>query len=240
MIIIPAIDLKDGKCVRLEQGLMEKDTVYSDDPAAMALHWQEEGGELLHLVDLDGAFAGAPKNRAAIEAIVAAVDIPTELGGGIRDLETIEAYLNLGIDRVILGTVAKENPALVEEACRRFAGRIVVGIDARDGLVAVRGWAEVTEKRAVDLAREMEGFGVTAIIYTDIARDGMLQGPNIEATRALAEAVSVPVIASGGVSNLQDIRNLLAIEAAGVAGVITGKAIYTGSLDLREAVAITK
>lgn len=240
MIIIPAIDLKDGKCVRLEQGLMEKDTVYSDDPAAMALHWQEEGGELLHLVDLDGAFAGVPKNRAAIEAIVAAVDIPTELGGGIRDLETIEAYLNLGIDRVILGTVAKENPALVEEACRRFAGRIVVGIDARDGLVAVRGWAEVTEKRAVDLAREMEGFGVTAIIYTDIARDGMLQGPNIEATKALAEAVSIPVIASGGVSSLQDIRNLLAIEAAGVAGVITGKAIYTGSLDLREAVAITK
>lgn len=240
MIIIPAIDLKDGKCVRLEQGLMEKDTVYSDDPAAMALHWQEEGGELLHLVDLDGAFAGVPKNRAAIEAIVAAVDIPTELGGGIRDLKTIEAYLNLGIDRVILGTVAKENPALVEEACRRFAGRIVVGIDARDGLVAVRGWAEVTEKRAVDLAREMEGFGVAAIIYTDIARDGMLQGPNIEATKALAEAVSVPVIASGGVSNLQDIRNLLAIEAAGVAGVITGKAIYTGSLDLREAVAITK
>ena len=240
MIIIPAIDLKDGKCVRLEQGLMEKDTVYSDDPAAMALHWQDEGGELLHLVDLDGAFAGVPKNRAAIEAIVAAVDIPTELGGGIRDLETIEAYLDLGIDRVILGTVAKENPALVEEACRRFAGRIVVGIDARDGLVAVRGWAEVTEKRAGDLAREMEGFGVAAIIYTDIARDGMLQGPNIEATKALAEAVSVPVIASGGVSSLQDIRNLLAIEAAGVAGVITGKAIYTGSLDLREAVAITK
>ena len=240
MIVIPAIDLKEGKCVRLEQGLMEKDTVYSDNPAAMARHWQDEGGELLHLVDLDGAFAGVPKNREAIQAIVAAVDIPTELGGGIRDLETIEAYLSLGIDRVILGTVAKENPALVGEACRRFPGRIVVGIDAKEGLVAVRGWAEVTEKKAIDLAREMEAFGVSAIIYTDIARDGMMQGPNLEATAALAEAISIPVIASGGVSCLEDIRNLLQIEASGVAGVITGKAIYTGSLNLREAVALTK
>lgn len=240
MIVIPAIDLKEGKCVRLEQGLMEKDTVYSDNPAAMARHWQDEGGELLHLVDLDGAFAGVPKNREAIQAIVAAVDIPTELGGGIRDLETIEAYLELGIGRVILGTVAKENPALVGEACRRFPGRIVVGIDAKDGLVAVRGWAEVTEKRAIDLAREMENFGVTAIIYTDIACDGMMQGPNLEATTALAEAISIPVIASGGVSSLDDIRNLLQIEASGVEAVITGKAIYTGSLNLREAVALTK
>jgi phosphoribosylformimino-5-aminoimidazole carboxamide ribotide isomerase len=240
MIVIPAIDLKNGQCVRLEQGLMEKDTVYSDNPAAMARHWQDEGGELLHLVDLDGAFAGVPKNREAIQAIVAAVDIPTELGGGIRDLETIEAYLSLGIDRVILGTVAKENPALVGEACRRFPGRIVVGIDAKEGLVAVRGWAEVTEKKAIDLAREMEAFGVTAIIYTDIARDGMMQGPNLEATAALADAISIPVIASGGVSCLEDIRNLLQIEASGVAGVITGKAIYSGSLNLREAVALTK
>jgi phosphoribosylformimino-5-aminoimidazole carboxamide ribotide isomerase len=240
MIVIPAIDLKNGQCVRLEQGLMEKDTVYSDNPAAMARHWQDEGGELLHLVDLDGAFAGVPKNREAIQTIVAAVDIPTELGGGIRDLETIEAYLNLGIDRVILGTVAKENPALVGEACRRFPGRIVVGIDAKGGLVAVRGWAEVTEKKAIDLAREMEAFGVAAIIYTDIARDGMMQGPNLEATAALAESISIPVIASGGVSCLEDIRNLLQIEASGVAGVITGKAIYTGSLNLREAVALTK
>lgn len=240
MIIFPAIDLKEGKCVRLEQGLMEKDTVYSDNPAAMARHWQDEGGEFLHLVDLDGAFAGVPKNKAAIEAIVAAVDIPTELGGGIRDLETIEAYLKLGIDRVILGTVAKENPALVAEACRSFPGQIVVGIDAKNGQVAVRGWAEVTEKKATELAREMEGFGVTAIIYTDIARDGMMQGPNLAATRALAEAISIPVIASGGVSCLDDIRNLLEIEPYGVAGVITGKAIYSGSLDLREAVALTK
>jgi len=240
MIVIPAIDLKNGQCVRLEQGLMEKDTVYSDDPAAMARHWQDEGGELLHLVDLDGAFAGVPKNRAAIQAIVDAVDIPTELGGGIRDLATIEAYLELGIDRVILGTVAKENPALVADACRRFPGQIVVGIDARDGLVAVRGWAELTAKRAIDLAQEMEGFGVTAIIYTDIARDGMMQGPNLDATAALARAISIPVIASGGVSSLDDIRNLLQVEAAGIAGVITGKAIYNGSLNLRDAVALTK
>ncbi|AMV73568.1 1-(5-phosphoribosyl)-5-[(5-phosphoribosylamino) methylideneamino]imidazole-4-carboxamide isomerase [Desulfuromonas carbonis] len=240
MLVIPAIDLKEGRCVRLEQGLMEKDTVYSDDPGAQARSWQDQGGELLHIVDLDGAFAGVPKNKAAIAAIVKAISIPTELGGGIRDLATIEAYLDLGIDRVILGTVAKENPALVAEACRKFPGHIVVGIDAKDGLVAVRGWAEVTAKKATDLAREMEGLGVSAIIYTDIARDGMLQGPNLEATGALAEAISIPVIASGGVSSLQDIRNLLAIEAKGVAGVITGKAIYTGSLDLREAVRIAK
>ena len=240
MIVIPAIDLKEGRCVRLEQGLMDKDTVYSDDPAAQALIWQEQGGELLHLVDLDGAFAGVPRNRDAIRAIVEAVSIPTELGGGIRDMATIEAYIDLGIDRVILGTVAKENPALVGEACRSFPGKIVVGIDAKDGLVAVRGWADITEKRASDLAREMEDFGVAAIIYTDIARDGMMQGPNIEATRQLAESISIPVIASGGVSRLQDIENLMAIEASGVTGVITGKAIYTGALDLRQAVALTR
>ena len=240
MIVIPAIDLKEGRCVRLEQGLMEKDTVYSDDPAAQALSWQEQGGELLHIVDLDGAFAGVPRNREAIRAIVEAVSMPTELGGGIRDLATVEAYLELGVSRVILGTVAKENPALVAEACRLFPGRIVVGIDAKDGLVAVRGWADVTEKRATELAKEMEGYGVEAIIYTDIARDGMMQGPNIEATRQLAEAISVPVIASGGVSSLDDIARLMTVEAAGVTGVITGKAIYTGSLDLREAVALTR
>jgi len=240
MIIIPAIDLKEGRCVRLEQGLMEKDTVYSDDPAAQAKTWEEQGGELLHIVDLDGAFAGVPKNKEAIEAIVKAIDIPTELGGGIRDLETIEAYLQLGVGRVILGTIAKENPGLVEEACRKFPGKIVVGIDAKDGLVAVRGWADVTEKLATELAKEMEGFGVGAIIYTDIARDGMMQGPNIEATKALAEAISIPVIASGGVSHLRDIMQLMSIEESGVSGVITGKAIYTGALDLREAVELTK
>jgi phosphoribosylformimino-5-aminoimidazole carboxamide ribotide isomerase len=240
MIIIPAIDLKEGRCVRLEQGLMEKDTVYSLDPAAQARSWQEQGGELLHIVDLDGAFAGVPRNREAIAAIVRAIDIPTELGGGIRDLATVEAYLDLGIGRVILGTVAKENPQLVAEACRLFPGRIVVGIDAKDGLVAVRGWADVTGKQASELAKEMEGFGVAAIIYTDIARDGMLQGPNIEATRALAESISIPVIASGGVSSLRDIENLISIDASGVVGVFTGKAIYTGARDLRDAVELTK
>ena len=240
MIILPAIDLKEGRCVRLEQGLMDKDTVYNDDPAAQALIWQEQGGELLHIVDLDGAFAGVPKNKAAIRAIVEAIDIPSELGGGIRDMQTIEAYLELGIDRVILGTVAKENPALVAEACRKFPGRIVVGIDAMNGLVAVRGWADVTEKLASEMAKEMEGFGVEAIIYTDIARDGMMQGPNIEATRALAEAINIPVIASGGLSTLDDIRRLIAIESSGVTGVITGKAIYSGAIDLREAVALTR
>jgi phosphoribosylformimino-5-aminoimidazole carboxamide ribotide isomerase len=240
MIVIPAIDLKEGKCVRLEQGLMEKDTVYCDYPARQARIWQEEGGELLHLVDLDGAYAGVPKNRAAIEAIVKAITIPTELGGGIRDLATIEAYLGLGIGRVILGTVAKENPALVAEACRLFSDRIIVGIDASNGFVAVRGWADVTEKRASELAKELEGYGVSAIIYTDIARDGMMQGPNLVATKALAEAITIPVIASGGVSSLADIENLMAIEASGVVGAITGKAIYTGAIDLKEAVALTK
>jgi phosphoribosylformimino-5-aminoimidazole carboxamide ribotide isomerase len=240
VIILPAIDLKEGRCVRLEQGLMDKDTVYNDDPAAQALQWQEQGGELLHMVDLDGAFAGVPKNKAAIEAIVKAIDIPSELGGGVRDIATIEAYLELGVDRVILGTIAKENPALVEEACKKFPGHIVVGIDAKDGLVAVRGWADVTEKLATEMAKEMEGFGVEAIIYTDIARDGMMRGPNIAATKALAESINIPVIASGGLSSLDDIRNLMAIEASGVSGVIAGKAIYSGAINLREAVALTK
>lgn len=240
MIVIPAIDLKEGRCVRLEQGLMERDTVFNDDPAAQAREWQVQGAELLHIVDLDGAFAGEPKNRAAIEAIVNAIDIPTQLGGGIRDLATVEAYLSLGIGRVILGTAAQRNPELVMEACAKFPGRIAVGIDARDGMVAVQGWAEVTGVTAVDLARKFEGYGVAAIIYTDIARDGMLQGPNLEATRALAEAVTIPVIASGGVSTLKDIENLMAIESSGVRGVITGKAIYTGAIRLAEAIALTK
>ena len=240
MIILPAIDLKEGRCVRLEQGLMDKDTVYNDNPGAQARIWQEQGGELLHIVDLDGAFAGVPKNREAIKAIIDAIDIPSELGGGIRDMQTIEAYLDLGVDRVILGTVAKENPALVEEACKKFPGQIVVGIDAKNGLVAVRGWADVTEKKATEMAKEMEGFGVEAIIYTDIARDGMMQGPNIEATRNLAESIDIPVIASGGLSSLDDIRRLMAIESSGVTGVITGKAIYSGAIDLREAVALAK
>jgi len=240
VIVIPAIDLKEGKCVRLEQGLMERDTVFCEKPADQALEWQRQGAELLHIVDLDGAFAGEPKNRSAIEAIVATLAIPTQLGGGIRDIATIEAYLSLGIGRVILGTAAQRNPELVAEACRLFPGRVVVGIDAKNGMVAVQGWAEVTDITAVELARKFEGFGVAAIIYTDISRDGMMQGPNIAATRELAEAIAIPVIASGGVSSLADIENLIAIESFGVAGAITGKAIYTGAFKLAEAVALTK
>ncbi|HEY4743044.1 MAG TPA: 1-(5-phosphoribosyl)-5-[(5-phosphoribosylamino)methylideneamino]imidazole-4-carboxamide isomerase [Desulfuromonadaceae bacterium] len=240
MIVIPAIDLKEGKCVRLEQGLMDKDTVFNDDPAAQAREWQAQGAELLHIVDLDGAFAGEPRNKAAIEAIVTAISIPAQLGGGIRDLVTIEAYLKLGLSRVIIGTAAQRNPELVREACALFPGRIVVGIDAKNGMVAVQGWGEVTDVTAVDLAKRFEGFGVSAIIYTDISRDGMLQGPNLEATKALAEAISIPVIASGGVSSLKDIENLMTIEGSGVSGVITGKAVYTGAIRLAEAVALTK
>lgn len=239
-VVIPAIDLKEGKCVRLEQGLMERDTVFCDNPAEQAREWAGQGAELLHIVDLDGAFAGVPKNKEAISAIVSTIFIPTQLGGGIRDMPTIEAYLALGVGRVILGTAAQKDPDLVMKACRLFPGRIVVGIDAKNGMVAVKGWAEVTDARAVDLARRFEGYGVAAIIYTDISRDGMMAGPNIEATKALAEAVTIPVIASGGVSSLSDIENLMAIESFGVTGVITGRAIYTGALKLAEAIALTK
>ncbi len=240
MIVIPAIDLKEGRCVRLEQGLMERDTVFNDNPAAQALEWETQGAQLLHIVDLDGAFAGEPKNRSSIEAMVKVLQIPTQLGGGIRDLATIEAYLTMGIGRVIIGTAAQRNPELVREACAQFPGRIVVGIDAKNGMVAVQGWAEVTGITAVELAKRFEGFGVSAIVYTDISRDGMLQGPNIEATKALAEAISIPVIASGGLSSLDDLERLMAIERSGVTGVITGKAIYTGSIKLCEAIALTK
>ena len=240
MIIIPAIDLKEGKCVRLEQGLMDKATVYSDDPATTARHWEAQGAELLHVVDLNGAFAGVPKNLDAIKAIREAIKIPIEVGGGIRDLATIRTLVSIGIDRIILGTAAIENPVFVQEACREFPGRIIVGIDARDGLVAIKGWAEVTKVKAVDLAVQMQEYGVIAVIYTDIKRDGMLSGPNIDATQALASALHIPVIASGGVHTMKDIENLLAVRASGVSGVITGKAIYSGSLDLKEAIVFVK
>ena len=219
---------------------MEKDTVFNDDPGAQGAEWQRQGGEILHIVDLDGAFAGEPKNSSAIEAIVKAVTIPTQLGGGIRDIATVEAYLSLGIGRVIIGTAAQRNPEFVKEACRLFPGQVVVGIDAKDGMVAVQGWAEVTGVTATDLAQKLEGYGVSAIIYTDISRDGMMQGPNIQATKALAESISIPVIASGGLSSLKDIENLMAIESSGVTGVITGKAIYSGAINLTEAIALTK
>jgi phosphoribosylformimino-5-aminoimidazole carboxamide ribotide isomerase len=240
MLIIPAIDLKEGKCVRLQQGLMDKATVYSDDPATTAKHWQEQGAELLHVVDLNGAFAGAPKNLNAIKAIRKAVTMSVEVGGGIRDLVTIETLVAIGIERIILGTAAIENPAFVQEACAKFPGRIIVGIDAKDGMVAIKGWAEVTEVKAVDLALRMQDHGVIAIIYTDIKRDGMLSGPNIEATRDLAKALHIPVIASGGVHTMKDIENLMAVRHAGITGLITGKAIYSGSLDLKDAITFVK
>lgn len=240
MLIIPAIDLKEGKCVRLEQGLMDKATVYSEDPAGMAKHWEDQGAELLHVVDLNGAFAGAPRNLDAITAIRRAIRIPIEVGGGIRDLDTVRTLVDAGINRIILGTAAIENPDFVKQACTEFPGRIIVGIDAKDGLVAIKGWAEVTTVKAVDLARQMQGYGIIAVIYTDIRRDGMLSGPNIEATRVLAESLTIPVIASGGVSRMQDIIELLAIKRCGIEGVITGKAIYNGSLDLKKAIAFVR
>jgi phosphoribosylformimino-5-aminoimidazole carboxamide ribotide isomerase len=240
MIVIPAIDLKDGKCVRLLQGRMDAETVFSDDPPAMALRWAQDGAELLHVVDLDGAIKKMPQNPDAIRKILQAVSMPIQVGGGIRDMETIGLYLGMGVSRVIIGTEAVRNPLLVKEACKRYPGRIVVGIDARSGWVAVEGWTETTRVRAADLAREFEDSGVAAINFTDINRDGMQTGPNIEETRRLADSVSIPVIASGGVSCLEDIRNLLPLESVGVKGVITGRALYSGALNLKEAIALAK
>lgn len=234
MILYPAIDLKDGQCVRLYKGAMEQATVFSDDPAAQARAFADQGAEWLHLVDLNGAFAGKPVNAAAVEAILAAVSIPCQLGGGIRDMATIEGWLARGLRRVILGTVAVENPDLVRQAARAFPGQVAVGIDARAGRVATRGWAEETEIQVTDLARAFEDAGVAAIIYTDIDRDGAMEGPNVAATAALARATSIPVIASGGVSSLAD---LLALKATGAPldGAISGRALYDGKLDLAQA-----
>ncbi|WP_274571768.1 1-(5-phosphoribosyl)-5-[(5-phosphoribosylamino)methylideneamino]imidazole-4-carboxamide isomerase [Neisseria leonii] len=237
MLLIPAIDLKDGRCVRLKQGLMDEATVFSDHPAQTAAHWYAQGARRLHLVDLDGAFAGEPKNFPAIREILAevAAHIPVQLGGGIRDLATVEKYLDLGLRDVIIGTAAVKNPAFVREACREFPGRIIVGLDAKDGMVAVDGWATVTEHHVIDLSRRFEDDGVNSIIYTDIGRDGMMSGVNIEATQKLAEAVRIPIIASGGLSSLDDIRALCAAEHSGIAGAITGRAIYEGSIDFKTA-----
>ena len=239
MILYPAIDLKDGQAVRLLKGEMDKATVFNDDPASQAAQFVEAGCEWLHLVDLNGAFAGEPVNAAAVEAILERVSVPTQLGGGIRDMATIERWLEKGLKRVILGTVAVENPALVREAASAFPGQVAVGIDARNGLVATRGWAEETDVQVTDLARSFEDAGVAAIIYTDINRDGAMQGPNIEATAALANAVSIPVIASGGVSSLDD---LLALRDCGAPlnGAISGRALYDGALDLKDALAALK
>ncbi|SOC00331.1 1-(5-phosphoribosyl)-5-[(5-phosphoribosylamino)methylideneamino]imidazole-4-carboxamide isomerase [Rhodobacter maris] len=235
MILYPAIDLKDGNCVRLLHGEMDKATVFGSDPAAQAAKFEAAGCTWVHLVDLNGAFAGAPVNGAAVEAILARITVPAQLGGGIRDMATIEGWLSKGLARVILGTVAVENPALVREAAKAFPGQVAVGIDARGGRVATKGWAEETDVMVTDLAKSFEDAGVAAIIYTDILRDGAMTGPNIEATEALARAVSIPVIASGGVSSLPD---LIALRDTGViAGAISGRAIYDGALDLTAALA---
>ena len=238
MILYPAIDLKDGQCVRLFKGDMDKATVFSDDPGAQARAFQDAGADWLHLVDLNGAFAGRPVNAEAVEAILSATSIPAQLGGGIRDLGQIETWLSKGMARVILGTVAVENPQLVRNAAAAFPGQVAVGLDARNGLVATRGWAEETDMQVTDLARRFEDAGIAAIIYTDIDRDGAMGGPNLPATEALARAVGVPVIASGGVSSMAD---LLALRDTGViSGAISGRALYDGAIDLAEALAALK
>ncbi|GAB3338683.1 1-(5-phosphoribosyl)-5-[(5-phosphoribosylamino)methylideneamino]imidazole-4-carboxamide isomerase [Chromohalobacter beijerinckii] len=236
MLVIPAIDLKDGQCVRLKQGRMDDSTTYGDDPVAMAARWVETGARRLHLVDLNGAFEGQPVNAEAVTAIARAYpELPIQIGGGIRTAETIEAYLEAGVSYVIIGTQAVKDPAFVTEMCRAFPGRVIVGLDARDGYVATDGWAEVSTLKAVDLAKRFADDGVTSIVYTDIARDGMMQGVNIAATAELAREGGLPVIASGGVTHLGDIEALLEVEHEGILGAITGRAIYEGKLDVAEA-----
>jgi phosphoribosylformimino-5-aminoimidazole carboxamide ribotide isomerase len=237
MLLIPAIDLKDGRCVRLRQGDMDEATVFSDDPAATARKWLELGARRLHLVDLNGAFAGKPRNEAAIKSIVDAVGsrIPVQIGGGIRDLDTIERYLDGGISYVIIGTAAVKNPGFLHDACGAFPGQVIVGLDARDGKVATDGWSKLTGHDVLDLAKKFEGYGVEAVIYTDIGRDGMLSGVNIEATVRLARGLTVPVIASGGVASLQDVDRLCEVEHEGIEGAIVGRAIYDGTLDFAAA-----
>lgn len=236
MLIIPAIDLKDGECVRLLQGRMEDSTVFSDDPVAMAADWVAAGARRLHLVDLNGAFAGEPVNGGIVKAIAKAFpDLPIQIGGGIRSLETIQAYLDAGVQYVIIGTKAVKEPEFVFEACKRFPGHIIVGLDAKDGKVAIDGWAEVTDVDVIDLAKQFKEAGVSAIVYTDISRDGMMQGVNVEATARLAEACGIDVIASGGVTNIEDVRALAKVASSGICGAITGRAIYEGTLDLKEA-----
>ena len=237
MLLIPAIDLKDGHCVRLKQGDMDQSTTFSEDPAAMARRWIEAGARRLHLVDLNGAFAGKPQNHAAIKAILREVgdDIPVQLGGGIRDLDTIERYIDDGLRYVIIGTAAVKNPGFLKDACSAFGGHIIVGLDAKDGKVATDGWSKLTGHEVADLGKKFEDYGVESIIYTDIGRDGMLSGINIEATVRLAQSLTIPVIASGGLSNMADIDKLCAVESDGIEGVICGRAIYSGDLDFAAA-----
>ncbi len=241
MLIIPAIDLKNGACVRLRQGRMEDATVYSDDPVATATRWIEAGAKRLHIVDLDGAFAGKPENKEAVVRILAEYpNLPIQLGGGVRDLATIEAYLDLGLSWVIIGTQAVKDPVLVTEACHQFPGQIIVGVDAKDGWVVTEGWVEASTMSAVDVVNRFADAGVASIVYTDIGRDGMLSGVNVKATAFLASETGFPVIASGGLKGLSDVTELLAVESGGVVGAITGRAIYEGTLDLAEAIRLTE
>jgi phosphoribosylformimino-5-aminoimidazole carboxamide ribotide isomerase len=237
MLIIPAIDLKDGKCVRLKQGDMEDATIFSEDPGAMAAQWVKQGARRLHVIDLNGAAAGKPKNEAAIKAIIAAVGdrIPIQLGGGIRDLDTIERYIDGGISYVIIGTAAVKTPGFLHDACTAFTGHVMVALDAKDGKVAVDGWSKMTGHDVIDLAKKFEDYGSEAIIYTDIGRDGMLTGVNIKATVELARQLSVPVIASGGITDLEDVKALCKVESEGIVGAITGRAVYQGTLDFAAA-----
>ena len=237
MLIIPAIDLKDGKCVRLKQGRMDESTIFSENPAEMSRQWVDQGARRLHLVDLDGAFAGKPVNDIAIKSIVSELGggIPIQLGGGIRNLDTVESFLNSGVDSIIIGTAAVTNPEFLQEACLAFPGQIIVGLDAKDGDVAINGWAELTGYNVIDLAKKFEDYGAESIIYTDIGRDGMLGGVNIDATVKLSESLIIPVVASGGVSNLKDIEDLCEVSNTGIRGVITGRAIYEGTLDFSAA-----
>jgi phosphoribosylformimino-5-aminoimidazole carboxamide ribotide isomerase len=242
MLIIPAIDLKDGHCVRLKQGDMQASTTFSEQPETVARHWVEQGAQRLHVVDLNGAVAGRPKNEAAIGNILKAVGdrIPVQLGGGIRDLDTIERYLDLGVSYIIIGTAAVKNPGFLQDACSAFSGHIIVGLDAKDGRVAVEGWSKMTRHEVTDLALKFQDYGVESIIYTDIGRDGMLTGINMDATVKLAQALQVPVIASGGLTGLSDIEALCKVESEGVTGVIAGRSIYQGTLDFKEALTLAE
>ncbi|MBE9540867.1 MAG: 1-(5-phosphoribosyl)-5-[(5-phosphoribosylamino)methylideneamino]imidazole-4-carboxamide isomerase [Proteobacteria bacterium] len=238
MIIIPAIDIKGGKCVRLEQGLMNKETIFSDNPEEMALQWKRKGARRLHIVDLDGAVYGKPVNKKAIKKILDTVSIPVELGGGIRDLDTIQGYIDMGIDKIIIGTIAYKNPHLVEVACKRYPDKIIVSIDSKDNYVSVEGWTEPTSITAIDLAKKFEDMGIAAFIYTDIKRDGMRSGPNIDGIREFSKGIHVEVIAAGGISSIKDIEQLLLLEEHGVSGIITGRALYDGLINLEEAIDI--
>ena len=240
MIIIPAIDVKNGQCVRLSQGRMEDATIYSSDPVEVARRWEEAGARRLHIVDLDGAVSGRPRNRELVKRICSAVSMEVELGGGMRDIEAVEEYLAAGVKYAILGTAAVRDPSFRDACCRQHPGRIIIGIDALNGMVAVQGWTESTTLSAVELARQLDAQEVAAIVYTDISRDGMLTGPNAEETARLARLISIPVIASGGMSRIGDVEKLLKAESSGIMGVIIGRALYTGGIDLREALALTK